>query len=502
MAKKPFFTLEDAKASFSLFCCIYGVGTLGMPGNFARAGPTIAVVAMAFANVYSSVAMSKVLLLAPKSVKTFSDLGEWCMGKWGRWLCMLSQMGSSLLIPCVYLVLGGTLLDDLFPNAFSQITWSILMVLTVLPVCLVPTLKEGAGVAFAGCLGTVLADIIGVALVLYGMRGHPSVPFPELKFSHVAGLFGNLAFAYGAGIVIPDVQRQHSDPTRMPRVVGVTVAFISCLFLVLASSTNSAVGCQVTGNLLYTIYPDSETGLTTLGFAPNWGAVVLTYLLMQLHITVAFAVILNPAFYVAERLALGMHKTKQLDLENPVSYIEAATPDVTQGRNSKLTYVSVAGADHKEDVDEEMAEYRGGVNTIKYIVLRVVMIVILEVLAIVFRDHFSDFVDFIGASCMTLNCIVLPIVFYLSKAWDRVPMYEKIPAIIVSIVCTLLRAWLLRDVHHRKESVCAHGQRRRIPILLGREQKHRVLQLHCRARVVENLPSVCTTSSSCSVRNL
>ncbi|KAE9323911.1 hypothetical protein PF008_g17241 [Phytophthora fragariae] len=137
-----------------------------------------------------------------------------------------------------------------------------------------------------------------------------------------------------------------------------------------------------------------------------------------------------------------MHKTKQLDLENPVSYIEAATPDVTQGRNSKLTYVSVAGADHKEDVDEEMAEYRGGVNTIKYIVLRVVMIVILEVLAIVFRDHFSDFVDFIGASCMTLNCIVLPIVFYLSKAWDRVPMYEKIPAIIVSIVCTLLGCYV------------------------------------------------------------
>ncbi|KAE9268812.1 hypothetical protein PF008_g31028 [Phytophthora fragariae] len=39
---------------------------------------------------------------------------------------------------------------------------------------------------------------------------------------------------------------------------------------------------------------------------------------------------------------------------------------------------------------------------------------------------------------MTLNCIVLPIVFYLSKAWDHVPVYEQIPAIIVSIVCTLL----------------------------------------------------------------
>ncbi|GMF27537.1 unnamed protein product [Phytophthora fragariaefolia] len=292
-------------------------------------------------------------------------------------------------------------------------------------------------------MGTILADIIGVAVVMHGMRGHPSVPFPDLKFSQVAGVFGNLAFAYGAGIVIPDVQRQHSDPTRMPRVVGVTVGFISCLFLVLASSTYSAVGCQVSGNLLYTIYPDAETGLTALGFAPNWGAVVLTYLLMQLHITVAFAVILNPAFYLAERMVLGMHKKKKHDLENPVNYVEVATPDVTQGdprRSSKLSYVSVV--DHKEDVEEEMAEYRGGMNTIKYVGLRVVMIVILEVLAIVFRDHFSDFVDFIGASCMTLNCIVLPIVFYLLKAWDRVPMYEKIPAIIVCIVCTLLGCYV------------------------------------------------------------
>ncbi|RLN10229.1 hypothetical protein BBJ28_00025187, partial [Nothophytophthora sp. Chile5] len=95
MGSKPFFTLEDGKIAFNLFCCMYGIGTLGMPGNFARAGPVIAILAMvfmAFANTYASVALSKVILLAPKSVKTFSDLGEWCMGPTGRWLCVVSQM--------------------------------------------------------------------------------------------------------------------------------------------------------------------------------------------------------------------------------------------------------------------------------------------------------------------------------------------------------------------------------------------------------------------------
>jgi hypothetical protein len=62
--------------------------------------------------------------------------------------------------------------------------------------------------------------------------------------------------------------------------------------------------------------PAVDTGLTTLGFASNWGAVVLAYMFMQLHITIAFSVILNPAFYITERLFMGMHKQLPEDIEN------------------------------------------------------------------------------------------------------------------------------------------------------------------------------------------
>ncbi|RLN89252.1 hypothetical protein BBJ28_00008939 [Nothophytophthora sp. Chile5] len=453
MARKAIFTMEDAKAAFNLFCCVYGVGTLGMPGNFSRAGPVIAVLAMlfmAFANVYGSVAICRVMLLAPKSVKTYGDLGEWTMGKTGRYLCVVTQMGNCLLVPCVFLVLGGTLLDGLFPDAFSDSVWIILMAILVLPVCLVPTLKEGAGAAFAGCMGTLIADIIGVSVVMYGMRGHPSVPTPDLSFKQVAGAFGNLSLAYGAGIVIPALQRQHSDPTRMPRIVGVTITFISCCFLVLASTAYSAVGCQITGNLLYTIYPDSETGLTTLGFASSWGAAVLAYLFMQLHITIAFSVILNPAFYIAERLVLGMHKPTADDIENNLlSYQDAATPaDVAEhsekeSRTSKRSYISVADNEnvHLGDAEAEAAEYRGG-NALKYVILRVVIIVILVIVSVLLRDHFSDLSDFVGASCITMNSIILPIVFLLKKKWDVLPMWEKIPALCVIVVCFVLGCYV------------------------------------------------------------
>ncbi|KAF4140449.1 Transmembrane amino acid transporter protein [Phytophthora infestans] len=368
-------------------------------------------------------------------------------------------MSSCLLMPCVFLVLGGQLLDGLFPNAFSQSIWTILMALTVLPVCLVPTLKEGSGAAFAGCVGTIIADITGVGIVMHGMRGHPSVPYPELKFSQVAGVFGNLFLAYGAGIVIPDLQRQHGDPRRMPRVVGITVAFASALFLVLASTAYSVVGCQISGNLLFTIYPDSDTGLTSLGFASDWGMVVLAYIFMQFYISIAFSVVLNPAFYLAEFVVLGMHKKSIVDTENGFAFEENVTPAAIDAksadlgvsnssgqpsnRRSKTSYVSVADSERVHDnEEEEAAEYIGTGVTIKYVSLRIVIITILVVLATVVKDHFTEFADFVGASCITMSCILLPTTFYLIKAWGRIAIYEKAAAGVVLVACSFLGCYV------------------------------------------------------------
>ncbi|KAF1787974.1 hypothetical protein GQ600_15289 [Phytophthora cactorum] len=91
---------------------------------------------MAFANFYGAVSICRVMLLAPTSVWTYGDLGEWVLGEPGRYLTVVVQVTGCLIIP--------TVLDGYFPGAFTTTTWSILMALTVLPACLVPTLKEGA----------------------------------------------------------------------------------------------------------------------------------------------------------------------------------------------------------------------------------------------------------------------------------------------------------------------------------------------------------------------
>lgn len=445
MKAKPFFTRDDYKVSFSLFCAIFGIGTLGMPSNFSRAGPylaTVALVFMAFANTYSSVAICKVMLAAPRTVKTFGDLGEYSMGRAGRYLALISQLASLLMIPCAFLVLGGMLLGYLFPGAFSNTTWICLMATMVFPVCMVPTLKDGAGTAFAGCLSTLIADIIGVAVLMHGMAGHPSPPSPHLTFKQVATTFGNLSLAYGAGIIIPTLQRQHSDPSRMPRAVGVTMSVISVLFLLLAGLGYSAVGCQISGNLLFTIYPDAETGLTALGFTANWGTIVVAYLCMQVHITIAFSVVMSPTFYLLERALLGMHKKVHPDLQYETINTPAAEKE-DEDLESRVSKSSVTDAVESEadEFIKERSEYQGA-NTVKYITMRVVVVVLLVIVSVALEDQFLDLTDFIGASSLTVNSILLPIIFYLKQFWPTIPLYEKVVAFLVMLVCLCLGVYV------------------------------------------------------------
>ncbi|KAG2901482.1 hypothetical protein PC119_g21509 [Phytophthora cactorum] len=78
-----------------------------MPGNFSRARPVLGIIGMAFlafANFYGAVSICRVMLLAPTSVWTYGDLGEWVLGEPGRYLTVVVQVTGCLIIPCAFLV--------------------------------------------------------------------------------------------------------------------------------------------------------------------------------------------------------------------------------------------------------------------------------------------------------------------------------------------------------------------------------------------------------------
>uniref|UniRef100_H3H5S7 Amino acid transporter transmembrane domain-containing protein n=1 Tax=Phytophthora ramorum TaxID=164328 RepID=H3H5S7_PHYRM len=415
--KTAFFTMEDAKASFNLFCCVCGIGSLAMPSNYARAGPLFASIALAFmifANTYATLKLSRVMLAAPSSVKTYGDLGEWALGKWGRFFTVVSQMG------------------------------------------------ESAGMAFAGCMGTVVADIIAVIVLQWNMRGHDSIPSPDISAHQVLTCFGNLALAYGAAIVVPDLQREHSQPQRMPRVVVITIMFISGFFLVVALAGYTAGGCQLSGNILYSIVNTSDPlGLAPLGFTADRGAVVMAYLFMQMHISIAFSTLMMPPFYMAERLVLGMHKGPEivrfngeadqanvdldLEIQDKRSYIQSSTPVDTANRQvsassmvekseGRMSHLRVALEFGEEITEQQLHEpYRN--NPLRYIALRICIIAILVVIAVLARKRFIDLQDFTGATAHTTSCLLMPLIIYLRVSWKSMSIVDKGASMLVIVVC-------------------------------------------------------------------
>ncbi|TDH66978.1 hypothetical protein CCR75_004539 [Bremia lactucae] len=430
-------TSEDLKISFNFFCTVYGIGTLGVPSNFARSGlpmATFALIFMAFANICSCVAISRVMLAAPPSVKTYGDVGEWCIGIWGRYLVVFVQFGVCCLVPCAFLVLGGILLDGISPGAFDQEYWSMIMATMLLPVILTPTLKEGASAAFAGCIGTLFADAISLGVLTSGIgTNHRAIVNPNYDLSQVVSSFGNLALAYSAAVLVPALQREHSQPERMPRVVAFTMFVAACLFLIIGTTSYVSVGCQIPGNLLFAI------GGSALDLHADRGLVVLAYMFMQLHITIAFSVILNPVLYIAERGILGMHRPPHgatLDEESP-AFAGSDTPH-------RATTSSIAEAKYDQSPQALVDEYRtcGTVMIAKYVALRIGIVVVLLIIAILFKDHFVDFTDFVGAWAVSMACIILPIVFYLKIFWHVLPWYEKATGVVLIVVSVALGSYV------------------------------------------------------------
>ncbi|CAK4080182.1 unnamed protein product [Aphanomyces euteiches] len=432
---KPFLTLEDLKMCFSIFCCVYGIGTLGVPKNFASAGLPAAILGlffMAAVNIYSTVCLSKVLIEAPKSVRTLGDLGYFCLGQWGRWLMLVTQLLNCILVPIAFLVLGGTICTYMFPGSYGQVTWIILMGISLLPVCLTPTLKEGAFAAAAGALGTVLADVIALYLLVDNISPDGlDLPQPSPNFKAVATVFGNYALAYGAGIVIPALQREHSDPTRMPRCIYVTLGIISVFFLIVGITGVSVVGCQIPGNLLFSIAGQP----TAYGFSANRGGVILAMLSMQLHVTIAFAVIMTPGFYILERVLFGLHKYNFDAIhEVEAAYEGAETPDAAEEKGEKPAEQGERTIDGVALHDLDSHTYRQPGVYAKVAAMRILIVAAAVAIACGWKNRLLDLLDFTGASCIAISCMILPIVFYLKHFGNRLSLPERIWAYLAVLV--------------------------------------------------------------------
>ena len=458
MGNKRVYGIEDWKAAFNLSCCVLGLGSLGLARCFSIAGPvytTIALLIMCVVNIYSTAAISKCMLRAPVYVQTYGDLGEFILGPAGRYSVVCAQFGTCLMVPIAFLVLGGS---QILPNVFHDV-WPHasanhfipLMALCLLPIVLIRTLKEAAWVALIGAAGTFLGDFVAVVDSYINATHYTHAQVAPTPMS-VATVFGTLSLAYGAGIVIPGIQRDLKRPENMPSLITIALLIITGIYFAIGITGFVQYGCVAPHNLLRSM--------------ENRTAEILAQLFFFAHIAIAYAVILNPALYIFERSILGFYQVSEEGSTSSCqkNYEKMKTPGrvplsecYEKGRESmangdlqdRASYVqdkrSIGGGAYSGELDLVHNSPRDGQGDqfpiaarLKSYALRTTVVSIQVLVAMLLQSCFDEFADFIGATSMTFSCIILPVAMYLKMFYHDMKWPERVACIIIMIVCCAL----------------------------------------------------------------
>ncbi|KAJ0393774.1 hypothetical protein ATCC90586_003760 [Pythium insidiosum] len=470
-------TAEDRVCVALLFCATFGVGSMSFGSIFAAAGPLVASLAIYFlsaCNLHASVAVSKALTVAPLSVRTFSDLGYFAFGDVGRRVVLASEAGVCVLTPIAFLILGGTtLLPQIFPDVHNVSTsgWIVLLALTVLPIVLIPTLRGTGPLCYLGAAAAVLTDAICIG---YSLTHLPLSPREtELHLTHIAPTFGTIMFAMGTAIIIPPIQRQHSEPGRLANLVSLTLLFITAIYMLIGIVTYYQFGCTAPATLLDQLPSGDWKRLATS--------------LMLFHVVIAFPMLLNPTLFDLERYVLG--KDSDADVLQQTLALQAAkaaanqpilhgTPTVASldddgflyGSSSTGTGMSTASAPTTAYYQTQSptgsavssgttasktafptaffsdtsAEQRPEIDMVPFTwrdrlcssVLRTCVLALQTFAAVALQNCFSDILSLIGSTAITVSCMIMPCLCYL-KVYP-IPTHAFIGRCDRALCCVIL----------------------------------------------------------------
>jgi len=407
---------DDFGVIIQLICCLCGVGSLSMPHIFAGAGPvfsSISFIIIVICNVYSTIALSKCFLLAPAHIQTYCDLGYYLFGKTGRIAVQSTQLSTCFLIPIAFLTLGGvTLLPTIFASTLPHVTanvWIAIMAVVLLPVVFIRMLKEAFVILILGATATILADFIATG-GSYSTQSWDYFEPTKIDAVHIVNSFGAFALAYGAAVIVPTVQHHHSRPESMPSTIVLGMLLISAFYLVLGIMGYVQFGCSAPSNLLLAM------GTGTLQ--------KIAYCLMQLHIMIAFAVMINPLLFFIERHVLKRPSISEAleegEEDDANDFVEVQTPKANEAGD-----------------DDGNIKYTTG-EKMKSMMIRTSIVAVQCFIAMFAQSSFSDIADLIGASVMTACSVVLPCIFYYKMFKHEMTKMHKVLCIAILVINVIL----------------------------------------------------------------
>ncbi|KDO32439.1 hypothetical protein SPRG_02916 [Saprolegnia parasitica CBS 223.65] len=403
---------DDLHSIAVLFTYTFGVASLSMGHVFASTGPlmgSILLYLLSASNLHASALLAKCMSLAPPSVRTYGDLGLHACGPLGQYIILISESLSCLLTPIAFLVLGGT---ELLPSIaqyihapwleFSSTAWILLLATAMLPIVFLPSLKETFALCVLGGLATFFADS---AALYVNLTLHPMAPrATAVTFSGVLSAYGTIMFAFGTALLVPPLHRQRRDKDvgRFVLVLSATLIAITCLYIGIGSATYFQLGCTAPATLLESM--------------PRGLAKTLATSAMLLHIMVAYPVILTPTLFVIERKVFGKDSDATgvlLASEDSIALLGQSAPLSPVRNDGDMTSTHVyKPVDEEATMASELVVFTKREIACRF-VLRTLIVAGQCFVAVMLQGSFADILSLIGATTVTLPCMIMPCVCYL-----------------------------------------------------------------------------------------
>ena len=253
-------SIGEFKSVMNLALTAVGVGVLALPVAIAQSGYGIGILLLLVTWALTQSMMHllfKCIQTARRSgntnINSYSAIGDLAYGKIGKYAVAFSMyLGLSAI--CVILIqLTGMCLSQL-TGTLTLTKWTLIAALCILPLSLLPSLKEIGILSFIGVVA-VLTVCVAVLVVAIAIDPNERGPVEATPVSFPGFAIGFLEFMNGFTVapVIPSIILSMKNPDKYPRVAAIGFALIALVFAVIGFGGYMAFGKDVLGYGLITV---------------------------------------------------------------------------------------------------------------------------------------------------------------------------------------------------------------------------------------------------------
>ena len=417
-----------------------GVGIIGLPLGLRQSGwyGLFVLVAVWLMTTYTGVVLGKPFNEDP-SLVTYDDLGNKCFPKWGKIFTAICQIATLTGVAIIFIIIAGlflrALLIDQVPHV-NNLMWSVICAAVLLPFCYLRTLEETWWIALLG----VLTSGIAIVCILVGdfMKGkEPNVSYGDVDFVSFMRSFARFAFAFGGHPVFPSIQRVMKRRSRFQWAVIVSFGVAFTLFSLIAVTSYAMFGEKTSSNIF-----------------DNFGRsvpAIIGMVALILHLLFAFVIILNPVFiHIEKSIGLGLevdifvrskkkHTTVDKLTINSHSTIDK-DPNVVDFETMLTTEVKSATKLSSEPSKPHFHPFakvlpkplKSYAPVILYFLVRTSMVAFVAFISVLI-PFFTDLMDLIGGTTITLTSFILPVLFYWKLNYRTMKLWEVLFSICIIV---------------------------------------------------------------------